>query len=113
MLQVQKIKGPGGSVGCYSCLTVGVHDGRRMTYPAHPPFPPRLGAMYSHPELIHTLLGYNGVPSLAELRVIGFDPIIDFPHDAMHMIALNFWKTSISIMFTQVMGREREEKERL
>ena len=94
------ITGPGGSVGCFSCLTVGQHDGIRMTYPETPPFELRLSAMYNHPELITTLLGFTGVPSLVKLQRIGLDLILDFPHDPMHMVALGFFKASLTIMFS-------------
>jgi hypothetical protein len=73
-----------------------------MTYPGTPPFLERLGAMYNHPELINRLLGFTGVPSLAQLQKIGLDPVVDYPHDAMHMVALGFWKASLKVMFTKV-----------
>lgn len=93
------ITGPGGCVGCFMCMTEGVREGNRMIYPATPPFTPRLGAIYNYPQLITRLLGFTGVPNLVQLQQIQFDPIIDFPHDVMHMVALGFWKASLAVMF--------------
>lgn len=73
-----------------------------MEYLEDPPYQTRPAAMYNHPELIDRLLGFTGVTVLAQLQSVGFDPIIDYPYDAMHLVALGLIKASIKYMFSKV-----------
>lgn len=100
-LKIQLIAGHNAYCGCYYCLVHGVWAGR-VTFPDAPPFEPRAGWHYNDQHLMLSALGYNGVPALASLSSMNFDPILDHALDAMHNCFLGIAKTLFTNWFKPV-----------
>lgn len=92
MMQVQLIAGHNAYCGCYYCLCRGVWAGR-VTFPELPPFEPRKAQHYNDKHILVASLGYQGVPALANVSAVLFDPITDHGLDVMHNCFLGIAKT--------------------
>lgn len=99
---MQLIKGVGAFCGCFSCLDHGTKKKNCPTEYSRHSGVLRYAWHYSNERFITAAMGYEGIPSLASLIFLNFDPIMDNALDPMHNIFLGVTKALFFFFFKPV-----------